>query len=199
MKCKNHPNRDAEQFCTSCGIPLCSDCSEEGKPGEYYCFQCAMLHSVSEVGTSLSDKRDKAVKKKLEKKKEWGPFQYFMIVAGVLIVVMWSVIIFGGTDAPSGKAIDYTKQDRVFLFMVNTSIKRYAHFKDNKYPDTLEILVPKYLRMKKDDIHHLAKLSYQKDPVTGYRLTLANPKPGSMKVIITPKGIKYKQPLSEGA
>jgi len=198
MKCKNHPNRDAEQFCTSCGIPLCGDCAEESKPGEFYCFQCAMLHSVSEMGTSLSDKHDKAAKKKLVKKKAWGPFQYFMIVAGVLVVVMWSVIIFGSTDAPSGKTIDYAKQERVFLFMVNTSIKRYAHFKGNKYPDNLEILVPKYLRMKEEEIHHLKRLSYKKSPKTGYHLTLANPKPGSMKVIITPKGIKYQSPSSEG-
>ena len=116
MKCKHHPNRDAEQFCNSCGIPLCGDCAEESKPGEYYCFQCAMLHSVSEVGTTISDKRQESIKKKLEKKKkkEWGPFHYFVIVSSVLIVVMWGVILFGGKKGP-GQRLDFEKQERVFL------------------------------------------------------------------------------------
>ncbi len=59
MQCKHHPDREAVHFCASCGIHLCGDCAEEGKPGSYYCFQCAMVQSVSAVGTTLKDKREK--------------------------------------------------------------------------------------------------------------------------------------------
>ncbi|MBW1936931.1 MAG: hypothetical protein JRI84_15540 [Deltaproteobacteria bacterium] len=64
MQCKNHPDRQAEHFCARCGIPLCNDCAEEVRPGEYYCFQCAMLSSVSEVGSSIKSKREKSAERK---------------------------------------------------------------------------------------------------------------------------------------
>ena len=67
MRCKHHPEREAEQFCATCGIPLCQDCVEETRPGEYFCFQCAMLQTVTIGGTSIVDKRKKAVEKKAEK------------------------------------------------------------------------------------------------------------------------------------
>lgn len=197
MKCKYHPKQDATQFCKSCGIPLCGDCAEEAKPGEYYCFQCAMIHSVSEVGSTIVDKRDKAAKKKLEKKKPWGPFRYFVTVSSVLIVVMWGVILLGGQTAPGGN-IDFEKQGRVFLFMVDSSIKRYAHYENNNYPNSLTDLVPKYLRMRKEDLPQLNKLSYKKDPSMGYKLSFANPKPTDTKIIISPKGISYEPAKSEG-
>ena len=197
MKCKYHPKIDAKQFCKSCGVPLCKDCIEESKPGEYYCFQCAMIHSISEVGSSISDKRDRTAKKKLEKKKEWGPFQYFLIVSSVLIVVMWGVILFGGKKSPAQR-IDFEKQQRVFLFMVDGSLKRYAHYEKNNYPDNLTDLVPKYLPMRKEDLPQLKKLSYKKDPSLGYELSLAKVKPGEMKIIISPKGVEYKAAESEG-
>ena len=156
-----------------------------------------MLQSVSQVGTSLADRREKAkekiIEKEKKKKKEWGPFHYFVIIALVLIAVMWGVILFGGEKAP-GKKIDFVKQERVFLFMVNSSIKRYAHYQGNKYPDKLTDLVPRYLPMKKEDLHHLNRLSYSKDPLTGYLLSFAKPKPGGMNIIISSSGIKY-QPM----
>lgn len=198
MKCKYHPKRDAVQFCKSCGVPLCEDCIEEIKPGEYYCFQCAMLYSVSEVGTTISDKRKKASQKKEEKKKKaWGPFHYFVVVSSVLIVVMWGVILFGGEKAP-GQRIDFEKQGRVFLFMVDSSIKRYARYEENNYPNQLTDLIPKYLRMRKEDLPQLNRLSYKKDPAIGYELTFARVKPGEMKIIISPKSIAYKPAESEG-
>jgi hypothetical protein len=198
MKCKYHPKRQAEFFCASCNAPLCRECAEESKSGEYFCFQCAMLHSVSEVGTSIIDKRDEITEKKTVRKKQWGPFQYFVIISSVLILVMWGVIIFGGQPAPPQK-IDFAKKGRVLLFMVDGAIKRYAHYEGSKYPEKLSNLVPKYLSLGKDQLFYLKKLSYKKDPVIGYRLSIANPKAGEMNVILTPKGIEYTQPSSGGA
>lgn len=198
MKCKNHPKKEAVQFCTSCGIPICEECIEEPTPGQYFCFQCAMLQTVSVVGNSLVDRREKSGEKKFVRKKPWGPFHYFVILSSVLIAVMWGVIIFGGQKAP-GQKIDFANQERVFLFMVDSSIKRYAHYEGNKYPDKLTDLVPKYLRLGKEDITQLDRFNYIKDPKTGYQLSLAKPKAGEMNIIISPKGIKYGAKIGEGA
>jgi len=198
MKCKNHPKKEAVQFCASCGIPICEECIEEPAPGQYYCFQCAMLQTVSVVGSSIADKRTKAGEKKLTKKRDpWGPFQYFLIVSSVLIAVMWGVIIFGGQKAP-GQKIDFANQERAFLFMVDSSIKRYAHYEGNKYPEKLTDLVPRYLRLSDEDIIQLNRFNYIKDPQTGYQLSLANPKQGEMNIIISPKGIRYEARIEGG-
>jgi len=192
MQCKTHPNRRAEHFCAGCGIPLCSDCSEEVTPGQFYCFQCAMLTSVSAVGTTIKDKRVKAAdkKEKEEGKKKWTPFRYFVVVAAVFILVMWGVILFGGQQAPAGTA-DFANQPRVLLFMVDSSIKRYAHYEGNQYPAKLSDLIPKYLRLEEKDLPQLQNLSYERDQALGYRLSFAKPKPGE-KIVITAKGIKYE-------
>ncbi len=192
MKCKNHPNREAVHFCESCGVPLCEECTEEPIPGHFFCFQCAMLQAVSGVGTSLKDRRQKVTEKKIAKKREWGPFHYFVILSSVLIAVMWGVIIFGGPEEAPGNKIDYANQERVFLFMVNSSIKRYHFYEDNRYPETLTELVPKYLPMDKADLPELTRLAYRKDAISGYALSLANPEPGEMNIIISPAGIKYE-------
>jgi len=155
-----------------------------------------MLQTVSVVGTSLVGKREKAKEKELTKKKKpWGPFQYFVIASSFLIVVMWGVIIFGGEDAPGSK-IDFQENSRVFLFMVDSSIKRYRHFEGNKYPEKLIDIVPKYLSLAEEDLIHLEGISYERDPIAGYFLSFANPKPGEMNIIISPKGIKYESSLS---
>ena len=195
MQCKYHSDRVAEVFCTSCNAPLCKECAEEAEPGQYYCFECAMLHSVSEGGTSIREKREKGEEKK--EKKKWGPFRYFVLLSSVLLLVMWGVIIFGGQKAPT-RTIDFAKKGRVLLFMVDGAIKRYAHYEGNRYPEELSNLVPKYLTLRENELFHLEKLSYQTDPKAGYRLSLAKTKPGEMKVILTPGGIEYTQPPSSG-
>jgi len=158
-----------------------------------------MLQTVSVAGTSLSDQRAKASEKKLtdKKKKKWGPFQYFVILSSVLIAVMWGVILFGGQKAP-GQKIDFANQERVFLFMVDSGIKRYAHYEGNKYPDKLTDIVPKYLPLDDKDIIQLNRFHYIKDPNAGYQLSLANPKSGEMNIIISPKGIKYEAKIEGG-
>jgi len=157
-----------------------------------------MLQAVSGAGTSLRSKREKASEKELEKKKEWGPFKYFVVVSSVLIAVLWGVIIFGGPEKAPGNKIDFAKQERVFLFMVNSSIKRHYFYEGNKYPERLDDLIPKYMPMRKEDIPQLNRLSYEMNPKTGYRLSLANPEPGTMNIIISPEGIKYELTSQEG-
>jgi hypothetical protein len=200
MQCKNHPDRQAERFCAGCGIPLCGECAEETKPGEYYCFKCAMLVSVSAVGTTMKGKRERlAEKKEKEKeKKKWTPFRYFVLISLVLILVMWGVIIFGGQKAPAGAA-DLAGQPRILLFMVDGALKRYAYYEDNRYPARLIDLFPKYLSLRKEELPLLDTLSYAKDPELGYRLSLARPKPGEMNLIISPKGIQYETSKGGGS
>lgn len=62
MQCKHHPDRVAEVFCARCNGPLCRECAEHSNTGDYYCDECAMLHSVAEVGTSIRGTVDKAGK-----------------------------------------------------------------------------------------------------------------------------------------
>ena len=197
MQCKYHPDRKAEFFCASCNAPLCEECAEEVKPGSHLCFQCAMIQSVSEVGTSIKEKREQEEKRK---KKRWGPFQYFVIVSSVLILVMWGYIIFGGQEIPATLAtVDYGKQGRVLLFMVDGAVKRYAHYEGNEYPEQLTDLVPKYLSLEGTQILHLKQLLYRLDSKVGYRLSLASPQPGEMNVMLTSKGVEYTAPSEEGA
>jgi hypothetical protein len=155
-----------------------------------------MLHSVSAVGTGLTEKQAKAIEKRAKIKKKWGPFHYFLTVSSTLILVMWAVIIFGGQKAPekSGVVLEKGKANRVLLFLVDGALKRYAHYEGNRYPETLNDLVPKYLQMRKDQTHILDRLSYVKSPKNGYELSIAGAGTGDMKIILTPKGVKYAQP-----
>jgi len=198
MQCKNHPDRKAEHICTSCNAPLCDECAEEVKTGIYACFQCAMLQSVSEVGLSIKDKRERAIEKEVSRKKKWGPYQYFLIFSLVLILAMWGVIILGGEPAPSKTAavLGKGKAGRVLLFLVDGALRRYAHYEGNKYPLHLTELVPKYLQLKESQVPCLSNLSYIRDPEPkiGYRLSIANSEGQGMKIILTPKGVEHIQP-----
>jgi hypothetical protein len=157
-----------------------------------------MLSSVSAVGTSIKGKREKVADEKVKKKVKLSAFHYFVIGAGVLILAMWGFILFGGEKAPTG-TIDVSQNSRVFLFMVDSAIKRYAHYEGNTYPEKLIDLIPKYLSVENNQAMQLIGLYYERDPEVGYRLTLANPIPGEMRIIITPGGIQYQLPPGEGA
>jgi hypothetical protein len=166
--------------------------------GEPYCYECAMLHSIAEAGTTLKQRKEKEEERKEKAKKHWGPFHYFMIISCVLIAVMWGVIIFGKQPGPPASAA-LSSKPRVLLFMVDGAIKRYALYKDNTYPTALAELLPDYLSLRKEETGLLKRLSYQRDPKLGYRLSLSKPDPGEMNLILTPKGIVYAAPNSKGA
>jgi hypothetical protein len=194
MQCKHHPHKTAEYICAVCNAPLCGECVEEVKPGVYACFQCAMLQSVSEVGSELANKHETAVEKETKKKKRWGPFRYFALVSSVLILVMWGVILFGGKPAPTtaGLTLEKGKAGRVLLFLVDSALKRYAHYEGNRFPESLSDLAPKYLQLKESQIPYLNRLSYVRDPnpQVGYRLSLADQGKGEMKIILSLSGIQ---------
>lgn len=162
-----------------------------------------MLQSVSEVGTTIVERKEKAEERENKKGKAWGPFRYFVVVCSVLILVMWGVIIFGGQSPPeqSAAAIDSSQAGRVLLFLVNGSIKRFAHYEGNQYPENLAELVPRYLQLKKNQLSFLNKLVYSRnrDPKIGYQLSLAHVNKGEMKVTLTAEGVQYSAPGGEGS
>ncbi|NIR16868.1 MAG: hypothetical protein GWN86_24290, partial [Desulfobacterales bacterium] len=90
---------------------------------------------------------------------------------------------------PTG-TVDVTQNSRVLLFLVDSAIKRYAHYEGNNYPEKLTDLIPKYLSLGDNQATQLIGLYYERDPEIGYRLALANPTPGEMRIIITPSGIQ---------
>jgi hypothetical protein len=146
-----------------------------------------MIQSVSQAGTTMGERRERAAGKRARQKK-WGPFHYFLMVSCVLILVMSGIIIFGGQPPPQQMA-GVAKKGRVFLFMVHGALKRYAHYEGNAYPEDLSGLVPRYLPMKPSEITLLKRLHYQRDPETGYRLSLAETTQGEMNIILTPSGV----------
>jgi hypothetical protein len=202
MHCKYHADRDAVYFCASCNAPLCTNCAEEVQPGTYACFQCAMLQTVTSVGSNILERKEVALEKEARKRKTWGAFHYFLVVCTVLLLSMWGVILFGGKPAPERTAtmIDKNKAGRVLLFLVNGSIKRFAHYEGNRYPERLADLVPKYLHVKKNQRSFLAEFRYARDPdpKIGYRLSLARVKTGEMNITLTAVGVKYAIREEEG-
>lgn len=193
MQCKNHPDKQATHFCVACEMPLCNDCAEESEPGRYYCFKCAMMTSVSAVSASILDKKERAAEGREKEKKKLTAFHYFVILTSTLILAMWSFILFGGQEFPvSEETVNLAENTRVLLFMVDGGIKDYAHANGNKYPQRLPDLIPDYLSIGSDQLRYLALLSYERDPEKGYRLSLTNPKPGEMHIIISADGIQYQ-------
>jgi hypothetical protein len=152
-----------------------------------------MITSVSAVSATIRDKKERAADGKAKGKKKLTAFHYFVILTSMLILAMWGFILFGGQEFPESEGnINLAGNTRVLLFMVDGGIKSYAHANRNTYPQRLLDLIPDYLSIGSDQLRHLTLLSYEKDPRTGYRLFLANPKPGEMHIIISADGIQYQ-------
>ena len=198
MQCKNHPDKQATQFCAACEMPLCDDCAEENEPGQYYCFKCAMITSVSAVGASIRDKKERATDGRAKEKKKLTAFHYFVIITSALILAMWGFILLGGEEFPESEGnVDFARNTRVLLFMVDGIIKDYAHTKGNGYPDTLHELPQDYLStdLKKFLDSHPDLLSYKRDPETGYKLVLKESE--DMHIVISADRIQYEVPKEE--
>jgi hypothetical protein len=175
---------------------MCEIDAEEVRPGEFFCFQCAMLQTISVGGDKLKDKREKAAQREVEKRKKWnwGWFQYFLLSSSVLILTMWSVILFGQPEKAPSRIQQLAKNERVMLFLADSAVKRYVHYEKAGYPQTLMDLVPKYLAFEAEQLHYLDILEYERDPDVGYRLYLANPKSGAMRITLTAQGIEHEEP-----
>ena len=197
MQCIQHPDRKAEYICFNCGAPICSDCSEEIRPGAYHCFRCAMLQSISEVDSKLKEKQQNGTEKTEKQKKKWGSYHTFLTASSVLIIMICGFILFGGQSPPKRTA-EFTKNDRVFLFMVDGAVKRYAHYEGNEYPERLSDLVSPYLALKDAELFHLEKFSYERDPTAGYKLCLVKQDNSEMKLLLSAKGIAHLPLASEG-
>jgi hypothetical protein len=152
-----------------------------------------MMTSVSAVGASIRDKKERAADGRAKEKKKLTAFHYFVIFTSMLILLMWGFILFGGQGFPESQSnINLAGNTRVLLFMVDGGIKAYAHANGNKYPQKLLDLVPDYLSIGSEQLRHLTLLSYEIDPEKGYRLFLADPNPGEMHIIISADGILYQ-------
>lgn len=130
-------------------------------------------------------------------KTKWGPYRFFLIGSSILILMMCAVVLFGGKTAPQSTA-EIARNGRVFLFMVDGALKRYAHYEGNRYPERLPDLVSQYLGFKDSELFHLEKLYYEKDPYAGYRLSLMNPGMNEMKILLSAQGIDYLPFATEG-
>jgi len=96
MQCKNHPNCQAESICSSCGKPLCRACAIEGEQGKHFCLLCHMCYTVSGINALTKEGVDRISEKKVLERKQLGPFRYLIILSQVLVLIMLSVIFWGG-------------------------------------------------------------------------------------------------------
>jgi hypothetical protein len=149
------------------------------------------------VGTDLRKRHENRTGKPEKQKKKWGPYPYFLIASSILIILIGGFILFGGQPPPQQTA-DFFTNDRVFLFMVDGAIKRYANYEGNVYPERLSDLVTPYLAIKKSELFHLDKFSYKRDPTAGYRLCLAKQDNSEAKILLSAKGIKHVPLATEG-
>jgi hypothetical protein len=62
----------------------------------------------------------------------WGLFHLFVLICAALIIALWGVIIRGG-EPPPPKTAYVVERPVVLLFLVDTAVKRYAHYESGRY------------------------------------------------------------------
>jgi hypothetical protein len=117
-----------------------------------------------------------------------GLFHLYVLVTAALIIALWGVIIRGGEPPPPRTAY-VVERPIVLLFLVDTAVKRYAHYERGRYPEQLPELLPRYLPIPKEEFSCLDTLSYSTDPSGGYRLTLTDRSTGDVIIMLSPQGI----------
>jgi hypothetical protein len=118
----------------------------------------------------------------------WGLFHLFVLISAALIIALWGVIIRGG-EPPPLKTAYVVERPVVLLFLVDTAVKRYAHYESGRYPEQLPELLPRYLPVPKEEFSCLDTLSYSTDPTGGYRLALTDRNTGDVMIMLSPQGI----------
>jgi hypothetical protein len=61
----------------------------------------------------------------------WGLFHLFVLISAALIIALWGVIIRGG-EPPPPKTAYVVERPVVLLFLVDTAVKRYAHYESGR-------------------------------------------------------------------
>ena len=130
---------------------------------------------------------------KENRKKEWGMFHLYLLISAALIIAMWGVIIRGG-EPPPPRTAHIVERPTVLLFLIDTAIRRYAHYEERGYPEQLSDLHPKYIPLRKEELSRLEMLSYSTDPTEGYRLSLIDRRAGDVIIMLSPQGIVCMRP-----
>ena len=128
-----------------------------------------------------------------KREKDWGLFHLYLLICAALIVAMWGVIIRGGEPPPPRTAY-VVERPTVLLFLVDTALKRYAHYGRGRYPERLPELLPRYVRLRNGELPCFETLSYSTDPTGGYRLALLDRSAGDEIIVLSPQGIVEMAP-----
>jgi hypothetical protein len=128
-----------------------------------------------------------------KKEKSWGLFHLYVLICSALIVALWGVIIRGG-EPPPPRMASVVERPTVLLFLVDTALKRYAHYGRGRYPEQLSELLPRHVRLGNEELSYLETLSYSKDPTGGYRLALIDRNTGDASIILSPQGMVSMSP-----
>ena len=128
-----------------------------------------------------------------KKEKGWGLFHLSVLICSALIVALWGVIIRGGEPPPPRTAY-VVERPTVLVFLVDTALKRYAHYESGRYPDQLPELLPRYVRLRDEEFPYLKTLSYSTDPTGEYRLALLDRGTGDAIITLSPQGIVSMSP-----
>ena len=126
-------------------------------------------------------------------KKHWGTFHIYLLISATLIIAMWGLIIRGG-EPPPPRTAPVVERPTVLLFLIDTALRRYAHYEERGYPEQLSDLHPKYIPLRQKELASLERFSYSADPAEGYRLGLIDHSTGNVTIILAPQGIVYMLP-----
>ena len=126
-------------------------------------------------------------------KKHWGAFHISLLISATLIIAMWGLIIRGG-EPPPPKTAPVVERPTVLLFLIDTALRRYAHYEERGYPERLSDLHPKYVPLRQEELSSLERFSYSADPAEGYRLGLIDRRTGYVTIVLSPQGIVYTLP-----
>jgi hypothetical protein len=126
-------------------------------------------------------------------KKYWGAFHISLLISATLTIAMWGLIIRGG-EPPPPRTAPVVERPTVLLFLIDTAIRRYAHYEERRYPERLSHLHPKYLPLRQEELSSLERFSYSAGPAEGYRLGLIDRSTGNVTIVLSPQGIVYMLP-----
>jgi hypothetical protein len=126
-------------------------------------------------------------------KKHWGAFRISLLISATLIIAMWGLIIRGGEPPPSRTAA-VAERPTVLLFLIDTALRRYAHYEKRGYPEQLSDIDPKYVPLRQEELSSLERFPYSTNPAEGYHLGLIDRSTGNVTIVLSPQGIVYMLP-----